>query len=131
MFYPTPMPPWLTEAFKHIGLKEIPGKNHSPTILKWLATLKAWWKDDETPWCGVYVAWCLRSNSLPVPKYWMRAKEYSSYGTPCNKTSIPFGSIAVKSRKGGGHVFFPIAQSRDGQTIYGLGANRSVQTQRN
>lgn len=43
--------PWILEAKKHIGLKEIPGPKHNATILSWLTQLKAWWKEDETPWC--------------------------------------------------------------------------------
>lgn len=125
MFYPTPMPLWMPEAFNHLGLREVPGKSHNPVITKWLISLKAWWTDDETPWCGTFVAHCLRSGGMVIPKHWYRAKAYSDYGTPCNKDSIPFGAICVKSRVGGGHVFFAVARSRDGQTIYGLGGNQS------
>lgn len=43
---PTPTKPdelaWIAEAKKHLGLQEIPGKQHNPTILKWLSELKAW-----------------------------------------------------------------------------------------
>lgn len=124
MFYPTPMPLWMTEAFKHVGLREIPGKNHNSTILKWLVSLKAWWREDETPWCGTFVAHCLRTAKLETPKHWYRAKAYALCGSPCNKDSIPFGAICIKSRQGGGHVFFAVARSRDGQTIYGLGGNQ-------
>lgn len=122
--YPIPTPLWLTEAFKHIGLSEIPGKNHNPTITNWLIELKAWWKDDETAWCGTFIAYCLKTAGITPPKNWYRAKDYSNYGSPCNKDSIPFGAICVKSRVGGGHVFFAVAESRDGNTIYGLGGNQ-------
>ncbi len=122
--YPIPTPPWLEEAFKHIGLSEIPGKNHNPTIINWLVDLKAWWKDDEAAWCGTYVGHCLKTSGTTPPKNWYRAKEYANYGSPCNLDSIPFGAICVKSRVGGGHVFFAVAESRDGKIIYGLGGNQ-------
>lgn len=124
MRYPIPMPKWVDLAFRYRGLREIPGPSHNPTILKWLVKLKAWWKDDETPWCGTFVAHCLDGAGLPIPKHWYRAKEYATYGRACNKDSIPFGAICVKGRIGGGHVFFAVAASRDGQTIYGLGGNQ-------
>jgi uncharacterized protein (TIGR02594 family) len=57
-------PHWLPIARKYIGLTEIPGKAHNPTILRWLTELKAWWKDDETPWCGTFVAAVLREAGL-------------------------------------------------------------------
>lgn len=44
---------WIAEARKHIGQKEIPGPSHNPHILSWLKRLRAWWKEDETPWCFV------------------------------------------------------------------------------
>ena len=124
MQWPTPMPKWLDHAFRHRGLREIPGPKHNPTIQKWLHRLGAWWTDDETPWCGAFVAHCLQVAGLPYPKHWYRAKAYGDYGQPCNKDSIPFGAICVKSRTGGGHVFFAVARSRDGNTIYGLGGNQ-------
>lgn len=43
--------PWMVEAKKHINLREIPGPRHNATIVSWLHSLKAWWFDDETPWC--------------------------------------------------------------------------------
>lgn len=43
--------PWLVEAFKYDGLKEIVGPAHNKTILGWLTRLKAWWANDEVPWC--------------------------------------------------------------------------------
>lgn len=122
--YPKPMPKWFVEAFSHLGLAEIPGKQNNPTIIGWLIALKAWWKEDETPWCGTFVAHCLKTAGMSVPKAWFRAKEYANWGNPCNKDSIPFGAVCIKSRVGGGHVFFAVASSRDGQTIYGLGGNQ-------
>ena len=46
-----PSLPWITEATSHIGLSEIKGIKHHPTIVKWLEDLKSGWREDETPWC--------------------------------------------------------------------------------
>lgn len=124
MQYPTPMPKWLDEAFRQRGTTEIHGPQTNSKIKSWLQKLKAWWSDDETPWCGTFVAHCLDAAGLVIPKYWMRAKEYANYGTACPRDAIPFGAICVKSRVGGGHVFFAVARSRDGTIIYGLGGNQ-------
>lgn len=127
MKWPIPTPVWITIALTYVGLREIPGKKHNPTILRWLKNLKAWWAEDETPWCGTFVAECLRQSGLPIPQHWYRAKAYSTYGSAITKAAntIPFGAIAVKSRVGGGHVFFAVARSADGKIIFGLGANQS------
>lgn len=116
--------PWIKEAKSLIGLKEINGVNHNPTIKSWLKSLKAAWTDDETPWCGTFVAHCLSSAGRSIPKHWYRAKEYLNYGTEL--TSPAYGCIAVKSRAGGGHVFFVVGETSDG-AIVGLGGNQNNQ----
>ena len=34
--------PWIAEGRQYVGMAEIPGKQHNPTIQNWLRTLKAW-----------------------------------------------------------------------------------------
>jgi uncharacterized protein (TIGR02594 family) len=124
------LPEWMVEARKWIGLKEIPGKDHNPTIINWLTSLKAWWRDDETPWCGTFVAHCLRTAGIQPPKDWYRAKAYADFGykdvlKAYYKSGVPVGAIGVKSRTGGGHVFFVVSNSLDGNFVYGLGGNQN------
>ena len=111
--------PWMNEAARHLGLKEIPGKRHNPTILRWGHQLGAWWNDDETPWCGTFAAHCLRSAGIKVPKYWMRAKAYADWG---KEISPRVGAVAVFGRKGGGHVGFIVGESAS--NLYILGGNQ-------
>lgn len=117
--------PWIDEGMRHRGLQEIKGTRHNATITKWLIALKAWWTDDETPWCGVFIAHCLQAAGLPRPANWFRAKSYETFGQACALSDIPFGAICTKTRSGGGHVFFAVGRSADGNTIYGLGGNQS------
>lgn len=126
MKWPTPMPKWVAEGLKFVGLKEIPGKQNNPTIVNWVRALKGWWKEDETPWCGTFIGHCIQAAGLPLPQHWYRAKAWADYGRPVPKSGmIPFGAICIKSRVGGGHVFQAVAQSADGRVIYGLGGNQS------
>lgn len=113
---------WLVEAFKHNGLKEIKGKMHNKTILLWLKELKAWWSDDEAAWCSTFVAWCLKQAKRDYPKHWYRALEYQTTGMKLDKPA--YGSIAVIKRKGGGHVFFVVGKTKNGD-IVGYGGNQS------
>ena len=106
---------WLAEARKHIGLKEIPGAKHNPIIQAWLKDLGAWWKDDETPWCGVFVAHCLKTAGRDIPKNWFRAKEYENYGLKLKQPA--YGCIATFTREGGGHVGFVVGETEDGQLL--------------
>lgn len=95
-------PEWLKTARADIGLREIPGAQTAPRIARWLADLKAWWRDDETPWCGVAVAAWMRAAGVPLPQHWYRAKAWLTWGVPL-AAPVP-GCVVVFERQGGGHV---------------------------
>ncbi|WP_201595308.1 TIGR02594 family protein [Psychrobacter vallis] len=116
-------PAWVLEALKHIGLKEIVGPKHNLTILSWIKNLSGWFTDDETPWCGTFVAQCLKQAGRGYPKHWYRALAYADYGTRLAKPA--YGSIGVMGRTGGGHVTFIVGETQDGKYLVGLGGNQS------
>ena len=113
--------PWIVEARRYVGMAEIPGKQHNPTIQNWLRTLKAWWSDDETPWCGTFVAYCCRVAGRDVPKDWFRALAWADAGE--RLTAPAYGCIAVFNRAGGGHVGFVVGRDRVGNLMI-LGGNQ-------
>lgn len=114
-------PNWLTEARRHLGVAEVPGPKHSPVIQSWLRKLRAWWNDDETPWCGVFVAACMDTVGIPLPKYWMRAKAWAEWGTRLS-SPVP-GCVVVFDRKGGGHVGFVVGRTSSNLLMV-LGGNQ-------
>jgi uncharacterized protein (TIGR02594 family) len=116
-------PSWLKIARSYEGLKEIPGPRHNQTIIRWLGKLNAWWSDDETPWCGVFVAHCMQESWLPFPKFYMRAKAWSDYGSLLRRDRLAPGAILVFDRAGGGHVGFYVGE--DAGFYYVLGGNQS------
>ena len=114
-------PAWITEARIHIGTAEVPGPSTSPVIAGWLHRLRAWWADDETPWCGVFVAACIEACGLPLPKNWMRAKTWADWG---RRLVLPVpGCIVVFERTGGGHVGFVVGVTAQGALLV-LGGNQ-------
>lgn len=119
----TDAPEWVVEALKHIGLKEVVGPKHSPAILSWIKNLSGWFTDDETPWCGTFVAQCLKEAGRGYPKHWYRALAYADYGTKLAKPA--YGCIGVMGRTGGGHVTFIVGETNDGKYLVGLGGNQS------
>lgn len=123
--------PWVAEARKHIGLKEDTSKiRHNPTILRWLDQMgkfsnesRAWWKEDETPWCGLFVGVCLGLSQRFVVKEWYRARAWESQ--QLTKLSRPaYGAIVTFTRDGGGHVGFIVGKDKRGNLMV-LGGNQS------
>lgn len=118
--------PWLAEARKHIGLREVVGVKHQPVIQRWLAELGAWWRDDETPWCGVFAAHCVQLAGYPTPKNWMRAKAWADYRPDAMLSRPAYGCIVVFGRVGGGHVGFVVGRDPVGRLMV-LGGNQGNQ----
>ncbi len=61
--------PWIAEARRHIGLREIPGPKTNSVIAGWLMKLKAWWSDDATPWCGTSQFWTNAKSVIPFIRH--------------------------------------------------------------
>lgn len=120
---PSTIPPWIIKAQSKLGEREITGPNHNSWIAKGWARLGAgWYNDDETPWCGFFVADCLNEVGLPYPKNFPSAASFRDYGV-----AVPaqIGAIGVKTRHGGSHVFFIVGQTADGAYYKALGGNQS------
>lgn len=117
-------PSWVRFARRYIGLAEIPGRESNPTIQRWLRSLRAWWDDDSTPWCGTFVAHCLTESGCQPPAAWYRARAYLNWGLTLHIPAV--GCVAVLDRKGGGHVGFVVGRTYDGRIAI-LGGNQGDQ----
>lgn len=114
-------PQWMKEARARIGEREIPGPRHNSWIANGWARLGApWFNDDETPWCGFFVAHCIDAAGLPYPKLFPRALAWSNWGKPCPPA---VGAIVTFKRRGGGHVGFLVGENAS--NFYVLGGNQS------
>lgn len=114
-------PLWLEIARQDVGLREIPGAATAPKIARWLADLKAWWRDDETPWCGTACAAWMRAAGQDIPKHWYRAKAWADWGQPLQYPA--HGCIVVFERQGGGHVGLVVGEDSAGRLLV-LGGNQ-------
>ncbi len=114
-------PPWIARARSYLGLAEIPGPGTHPTIARWLGALGGWWSDDETAWCGTFVAACLTETGQPKPRAWFRARAYLEYGHQIDR--MAYGSIVVFERGGGGHVGFVVGRDARNRVMC-LGGNQ-------
>lgn len=117
--------PWMKLARSYIGLEEIKGQRHNPTIIQWLDEMgsfqkeaKAWWRDDETPWCGLFVGYIMGKSGRFVIKEWYRAIEWSKAGLT-QLDGPAYGCIAVLPN----HVGFVAGEDAKGNLIL-LGGNQ-------
>lgn len=124
-------PIWLKQALSYIGTKELKGRRHNPTILRWLKELKYGFTDDETPWCGTFVAAVLNDVEMPFLKNgaWSRAwlKYSSTGGEPVVLDKPAVGAIVVfwRGKRSGwsGHVGFVVGKDRYGNLMV-VGGNQ-------
>lgn len=117
-----PMRPiWLDSAYRYLGVKEIPGAPTQPIIAGWLKKLRAWWADDETPWCGTFAAAVMQENGILPPREWYRAKAWLSWGRAMVLPTA--GCVVVFDRAGGGHVAICVGKSADGRLVC-IGGNQ-------
>lgn len=98
------MPPWLEIARSYVGLKEIKGVRHNPTILGWLRdfakNIGRWGKSrDETPWCAVFVSHCLEAAGYASTRH-AQAVSYKTYGRASKPNQGAIVVIRRKRRKG-------------------------------
>lgn len=97
------MPLHLDIAESYVGLKEIKGVGHNPTIIGWLKkfalNIGRWGKSrDETPWCAVFVSHVLEAAGFASTRD-ARAVSYATYGKPSK--FVPGAVIVIKRRKTG------------------------------
>lgn len=119
-------PAWVVEARRYVGQSEVPGKGNNPFIASlWIGYASVWRAlgsdDSSAPWCGMFVAHCLRTAGLPVVANPYRARAWLAYGT-----AIPvpvYGCLAIYARSGGGHVNFIVGRDERGRDM-GIGGNQ-------
>lgn len=120
--------PWLIEAARHAGIREVAGPENNPTIMDWAKVLNIGYSSDEVPWCGLFVAHCT-AFGLPneaQPANPLGARQWLKFGREC----VPqLGSTLVfwRGKKDGwkGHVGYYWAE--DKTHFHVLGGNQSNQ----
>ena len=116
-------PRWITIAKEELGTKEIPGDGSNPRIEQYHSAAGGSGWSDAVPWCASFVAFVMTKAGYKPPKYSARALSWLKFGKSSNEPVL--GSIAVKSRRGGGHVTFVVGRSQGGKYLYCLGGNQN------
>jgi len=123
-------PKILVEAVKHIGTKEIVGKQHNPTILSWAKALglEKVYTNDEIPWCGLFIAYCAHAAGLDVVKHPLWALNWNKYGNVAKVAML--GDVLTFTRNGGGHVGIYVGEDATHYHVLGGNQNNSVSVSR-
>lgn len=110
---------WLANARKYLGLKEYPGAKTNPTIGGWLTKLKAAWRDDETAWCGTFVAEVFMESGYSPVAGWAGARNWMKFGVSLAKPAV--GAVVVfwrdSPKSGKGHVGFVVGKDKIGNLM--------------
>ena len=118
--------PWYAEAWRLVGVTEVGGKGNNQVILAWAKDLSIPYSEDETPWCGLFVAHCIGSqlSEEPLPDGPLGARNWQRFGNPV--TPQP-GAVMVfwreKKQSFKGHVGFYAGEDKTHFHI--LGGNQS------
>lgn len=121
----SPLPRVIQEALKLLGTKEVSGDGNNPTILEWAKEVGGWeagyYTKDSIPWCGLFAAVVAKRAGKEIPKNYLRALSWATFGEDVNKPAL--GDVLTFVRNGGGHVGFYIAE--DDECYHVLGGNQS------
>lgn len=118
--------PWMEEARRLMGTREVPGPGSNPAIEDWATGLGIPYRSDDIPWCGLFAAHCIGATlpDEPLPANPLGARNWMRFGRSCEPG---LGSILVfwrESRTSGkGHVGFYAGEDEHG--FYVLGGNQS------
>ncbi|WP_260598276.1 TIGR02594 family protein [Sphingomonas endolithica] len=122
-------PAWLRHGRSLLGTREAAGSASSKTILGWavslgIKVLGIVYNADDVPWCGVFVAKCLRAADVDLSgmKVAVRAKAWATWGSNLAADRLSPGAILVFEREGGGHVAFYVGE--DATHYHVLGGNQ-------
>ena len=115
-------PPRLVrEALALYGVREKDGKIDNPVILAWAdeCGIKGY-KDDEIPWCGLFMAVIAKRAGWPMVESPLWARNWAKWGNPSPEPGL--GDVLVFVRGQGGHVGVYVGEDSD--CFHVLGGNQ-------
>lgn len=118
------MPAWIDRARSYIGLREVPGARHNPTIIGWWKGILADFRDDETPWCAAFVGGVLEEAGIKSTRS-AAARSYLKWGLKLDRPAVGCVVVFWRGSPGGwsGHVGFVVGKDADGNLMV-LGGNQ-------
>jgi len=116
-------PAWLAAAWAEFGVREIPGKDDAPEILRYFREAGDTSTETEaTPWCAAFLGAMLKRGGQAGTGS-LQARSYLAWGDALDGPRL--GAVAVLSRgddPNAGHVGFLLSETAD--KLYLLGGNQ-------
>jgi len=119
----------LWHAMTEYGLEEIPGPKHNERIVGFSRELGLSFDDDETSWCGIFLAVMCKRAGIAYADRGYSARAWLKWGQEVKPLEVETGDIVVYWRVSPsswqGHVGIYIAESTSGKKIHTLGGNQN------
>lgn len=115
-------PRHLLKAMELYGTTEIVGPKNNPVIMGWAneVGLGTIYKEDVTPWCGLFMAVIMKRAFREPVKDPLYALNWNTFGTKIIQPML--GDILTFTRKNGGHVGLYVGE--DIAAYHVLGGNQ-------
>ena len=115
----------LNIALSQYGIKEVPGEENNPEIMKYFTEIgQTWVQSESTAWCSAFINWCAKKSGFEYSGK-LNARSWLDVGAEVH--SINVADLVVLWRISPtdwrGHVGIPIRD--DGTHIWILGGNQS------
>ena len=123
---PVAEPKWLAVARAEIGVKEYPGAQHNPRVIKYLKSTTNQATSDETAWCSAFVNWCVvqagvAGTNSAAARSWLKWGRALSEPVPGCMVVFQRGSSPTS-----GHVAFYLETRGTGILVLGGNQSNSV-----
>jgi uncharacterized protein (TIGR02594 family) len=114
-------------AQQELGTQEIVGDEDNPRVVEYQQATGLAAPDDETPWCGSFVAWVMLQSGIAYNRITAASsRSWESWGVPVDKPEI--GDVVILWRHSPdsslGHVGFYAGKTDDDRILI-LGGNQN------
>ena len=117
-------PEWMTEVWRQLGTREVPGRRHSRDILDFFRDAgRSDITRDEVPWCAAFVGACLERTGRGGTGS-LLARSYLEWGEVLDRPRL--GAVVVLTRgsdPAAGHVGFWVGETASAHIL--VGGNQS------
>lgn len=111
---------WMRIAIEQLGVREVPGPEHNPTVLDYHQATRLMADADEVPWCSAFVCWVMEKAGFKSTRSAL-ARSWQDWGEELKHPK--HGCIVVmwrgKPDSWSGHVGFYVGSGYNTDKVLG------------